>query len=385
MPPVRHIVYECIPGSFAGGVQKMVFELASAQRRLGADVEVWTPDAIRAGSTEVFSGLPIRYFMPAPEFGFVKSYRLEHALSSLPRGSVLHAHNSFQPLNLQAGRAARRMGFRLFFSPHGALDPVLLSGWSWKPLKKRVYLALFKRRNLNRADGIFALTPLEARGLREVGITAPLHLMPNGISPVPVASPEEGARFRQRFGIPASAKVVLFIGRITPKKRIEDIINALPALPDHVHLVIAGGLTHEPAYHRSLVSAASSAQVTARVHWAGFLDERAKSAAYAAADAFVHASQSEGMALAILEAMSAGLPAVVTEGCYMGEAADAGALVQCRQGPAALAEGLTSVLADPATTRRFGMAGREHVARVHDWSAIARRTLEIYAGQGGTA
>ena len=64
MPPVRHIVYECIPGSFAGGVQKMVFELASAQRRLGADVEVWTPDAIRAGSTEVFSGLPIHYFMP---------------------------------------------------------------------------------------------------------------------------------------------------------------------------------------------------------------------------------------------------------------------------------------------------------------------------------
>jgi glycosyltransferase involved in cell wall biosynthesis len=121
------------------------------------------------------------------------------------------------------------------------------------------------------------------------------------------------------------------------------------------------------------------------VHWAGFLDERAKAAAYAAADAFVHASQSEGMALAILEAMSAGLPAVVTEGCYMGEAAAAGALVQCAQGPAALAEGLASVLADSATAARFGSAGRDYAARVHDWAAIARRSLEIYAGQGGAA
>lgn len=117
------------------------------------------------------------------------------------------------------------------------------------------------------------------------------------------------------------------------------------------------------------------------MHWAGFLDERAKAAAYAAADVFVHASKSEGMALAILEAMSAGLPAVVTEGCYMGEATAAGALVQCAQGPSALAEGLTSALADPATTRRLGVAGREYVTRAHDWATIARRTLEIYGGR----
>ena len=64
MPPIRHIVYECIPGAYAGGVQKMVFELASAQRRLGQDVEVWTVDADRAGQTELHGALPIRYFSP---------------------------------------------------------------------------------------------------------------------------------------------------------------------------------------------------------------------------------------------------------------------------------------------------------------------------------
>ncbi len=356
----------------------MVFELASAQRRAGADVEVWTPDAVRAGSVEEHDGLSIRYFLPDPEFGFVKSYRLEHELMRLPGGCVLHAHNSFQPLNLQAGRAALRTGRRIFYSPHGALDPVLLAGWSWKPFKKRVYLALLKRPNLNRAAGLFALTRQEADGFRTIGLTAPVHVVPNGITPVVVAGAEEGAAFRRRLGMPADAKVVLFIGRITPKKRVEDLITALASLPDSVRLLIAGDAAQEPAYHRALLSAADRAGVGARVHWAGFLDERSKAAAYAASDFFAHASVSEGMALAVLEAMSAGLPCVVTEGCYMAKAAAAGAVAQCRQGPDAVAAALASLVADGDAARRLGQAGRAYVGRVHDWASIARRTLAVY-------
>ena len=81
MPPIRHIVYECLPGAYAGGVQKMVFELASAQRRLGADVEIWTVDAARAGKTEVHGVLPVRYFSPDYAMGYVRSLELNSALS----------------------------------------------------------------------------------------------------------------------------------------------------------------------------------------------------------------------------------------------------------------------------------------------------------------
>ena len=92
MPPIRHIVYECLPGAYAGGVQKMVFELASAQRHLGADVEIWTPNALRAGSTEIFDGLPIRYFYPDPLMGLARSYRLHRELSRLPEKQIGRAH-----------------------------------------------------------------------------------------------------------------------------------------------------------------------------------------------------------------------------------------------------------------------------------------------------
>jgi glycosyltransferase involved in cell wall biosynthesis len=91
------------------------------------------------------------------------------------------------------------------------------------------------------------------------------------------------------------------------------------------------------------------------------------------------------MALAILEAMSAGLPVVATQGCYMAEAARAGALVECAPGPAALTEALRPLLMDLDLAQKQGRRGQAYVAAVHDWGNLARRSLQIYAGEGGQA
>jgi len=380
---IRHIVYECLPGAYAGGVQKMVFELASAQRRGGADVEIWTPDAVRAGSTEIFAGLPIRYFYPDPLFGLARSHRLSQELATLPSDAILHAHNTFNPLNVQVGRAAAVRGLRVFYHPHGALDPALFADWRLKSLKKRLYIRFFTRPKLNRATGVFALTVLEQAQLRSLGVTSPIHVVPNGIRPVAPASRDAGLALRTCHGVSPTDRVVLFIGRITAKKRIEDIIRAVAR--SGAHLFIVGNPEAEPAYAARLRAEATAAGCAARIHWLGFMDEAAKSVAYASADVFVHASESEGMALAILEAMSAGLPVVATEGCYMAEAAAAGALLECAAGADALTRAIAPLLADAARAQAQGEAGRAYVGRVHDWAAIARSTLETYAGQGGRA
>jgi len=359
----------------------MVFELASAQRLLGADVEIWTPDAIRAGSTETFDGLPIRYFYPDPLLGFARSFRLRREIDTLPADAVLHAHNTFTPLNAQVGRAARERGLKAFFNPHGALDPALFSGWDFKSVKKRLYIRCFTRPKLNRATGVFALTALELAQLKSLGVTSQIHIVPNGIRPVTVASREAGLALRARHGLDHNDRVVLFIGRITTKKRIEDIIGAIAG--HGAHLFIAGNPEAEPGYTALLKAEAKAAGCDQRVHWLGFLDEAAKATAYAAADCFIHASESEGMALAILEAMSAGLPVVVTQGCYMADAAQAEALVECAPGPKALAEAMRPLLMDLDLAKQQGRRGQAYVATVHDWANIARRSLQIYTGAGG--
>lgn len=385
MKAIIHVVYDCVPGAYAGGVQKMVFELASAQRRAGADVEVWAVNALRAGATEDHGGLTLRYFMPDAALGLVKSDRLEAHLRALPPGFVLHAHNSFHPLNVQVGEAAAARGFPVYYHPHGAMDPSLFQGWSWRALKKRLYIRFVGRLDLNRSAGVFALTGYEEAQLRSLGVTAPVAVIPNGVAAAesaevpPAESARRAAAFRAAHALPGTAKVLLFIGRINPKKRLEDIIAAFaelaPREPD-LHLVLAGQA--DDAYLRALRALVDRTGLSARVRWVGFLDERAKPAAFAAADCFVHASVSEGMALAILEAMAHGLPVVATEGCYMRAAAELGALRECAQGGAALAAALAPVLADPAAARTLGAAGRRYIREVHDWDRLARRYLRIY-------
>ena len=386
MKPIIHVVYDCIPGAFAGGVQKMVFELASAQRRAGANVEVWTVNALRAGSTEHHGGLPIRNFMPDPALGLVRSDRLAAALLTLDGDCILHGHNSFQPLNLHVAAAVRQRGFTVYYHPHGALDPTLFADWSWGSLKKRIYIHFFSRVNLSRATGVFALTSREQLQLRAVGITSPIMVVPNGIDAVewqelPLA---ESAHLRQTFRaqqqIPAHAQVLLFIGRINPKKRLEDIIGAFARLaPDHPALFLAIAGQAESEYFAALQAQVAAAGLTARVRWVGFLNENTKPAAFAGADYFIHASISEGMALAILEAMAHGLPVVATKGCYMHAAAAVGALSECAQGPEALATALAPFIASPAAAQAQGEAGRRYVREVHDWDRLARQYLQIYA------
>jgi glycosyltransferase involved in cell wall biosynthesis len=188
---------------------------------------------------------------------------------------------------------------------------------------------------------------------------------------------------RARHGLNPTDRVALFVGRITTKKRIEDIIGAVAGLG--THLFIAGNFDAEPGYTVMLKAEAKAAGCAQRVHWLGFMDEAAKAAAYAAADCFVHASESEGMALAILEAMSAGLPVVATQGCYMEEAAQAGALVECAAGPKALAEAMRPLLVNLDLAKQQGQRGQAYASTVHDWANIARRSLQIYAGEGGLA
>ena len=359
----------------------MVFELASAQLRLGADVEIWTVDDERAGRREVHAGLTIRYFKPDKALGYARSEALVAAMAGLPRDTIIHAHSTFHPLNHDVAAATRRLGLRLFFHPHGALDPILFSNWSVKSLKKRLYLRFIGLPDLNAANGIFALTPLEAQQLASLGVQCSIHIVPNGIVRVSSGSPESAKEFRVTHRISASDRVILFVGRIMAKKRLEDIITAfakLRATSGSLTLAIAGNISQDPLYYRSLVEAATNLGCADGIRWLGFLDEQSKPAACAAADCFVHASESEGMALAILEAMSAGLPTIVTRGCYMRQAAEAGAVLECPQGAAALTDAIRRVLEDPVFALSLRERARTYATKEHCWATIAAKTLEIY-------
>ena len=103
-------------------------------------------------------------------------------------------------------------------------------------------------------------------------------------------------------------------------------------------------------------------------------------AAFAAADIFCLPSIEEGFALAILEAMSAGLPVVATEATGCGEAIDDGTegLVVTDRDAAAVTGALTALVEDAERRRAMGEAARDRIAREFGWDRYGERAVAIY-------
>lgn len=377
---IAHVVYECEPGRFIGGVQKMVYELARAQAARGDVVEILTIGD--RPELSVRSNLRIRYFPGKFHWG---SQAIREALfREHDRFDVIHAHNSFLPLNRVAAAAARRFSKAVFFHAHGAFDPVLLQGWNWKALKKRIYINLVSRSNFNLARGLIGLTGEECRQLKLLGVTTPLYEVGNGIEPQPAATAEEIRGFCDRLGLVDRESLVVFVGRITAKKGIHHLIEAMPtvcAAAPSARLVICGDREMDPRYTVQLDALIERHRLGGIVHWAGFLDERGKRGALGAARVFAHPSESEGMALAILEAMSFGVPSVVTPGCYMHRAVAAGALKEVRPEPKEIGEAIALLLRDETKHAQMSRIAAAYVRGEHSWPALAQRLDGIYRGQ----
>lgn len=189
------------------------------------------------------------------------------------------------------------------------------------------------------------------------------------------AGTESRARVRAGLGIPSDAPVIGCVARLAPQKGIPYLLLAMPRILQSApgaHLVIVGDGPDRPAIERLIHESRLE-----RVHLAG---HQADVAPYLAAiDLFVLPSLFEGMPLALLEAMAAGLPVVATAVDGVPEVVESGItgeLVPPRD-IAALAATVGRLLSDPALAARLGHAGRER-ARSFSEDAMVARTAGVY-------
>jgi glycosyltransferase involved in cell wall biosynthesis len=250
-----------------------------------------------------------------------------------------------------------------------------MEGYGAKELKKRLYIQLMEVPNLNRADGVFALSDFELSQLREIGVKSPIHVLPNGIDENRLVLDKRTRNYELKDGTLVN---LLFIGRINPKKQLELIIQSLHLCPSNVRLLIAGNTAAFPAYFASLQELIAKLGLRERVVWLGFLDEQKKVSVLSTADIFIHASKSEGMAMAILEAMSCGLPVVCTPGCYMSAANLAGALKEVPATPADLSGAISWLLNNPIETKAMSTRALDYTRDNHNWERIARQSVDTY-------
>jgi glycosyltransferase involved in cell wall biosynthesis len=207
-------------------------------------------------------------------------------------------------------------------------------------------------------DALVAVSPETAKiaQSKERVAARRLHVVPNGI-PLRHFGPDTGARARARgeLGIPQDALVVGSVGRLAPEKDYPLLVRAMrPLLGDRIRLVIVGEGESRAEIERAVVpELAKFVTLTgARRDVPAFL---------AAFDVFALPSRTEGLPLAIPEAMASSLPVVATSvgGLPSSVPGDCGVLVPPAD-EVSLRAALGALLGDRARARAMGDAARRH-------------------------
>ncbi len=298
---ILRVAQKCYPDVTGGGPYH-VHALSRDQAAMGHEVTVLTvrddPTLPHVESREGYT--VVRFDDWCRPLGNALSPGIGTYLLSAHEFDVIHAHSHlYFSTNLAA--FVRALGAipavsrpPLAITNHGLYSqtaPEWVFDW---------YLRTLGRMTLNRADTVFCYTDADATRLREVGVSAPVTVVPNGI---------DTGRFSPAgsetalFGDPA----VLFVGRLVEGKHPEDAIAAVKQLreryPD-AGLSLCGEGSLRPALE---------AQAGPETVFLGHQPYDEMPALYRGADALVLPSRAEGTPRTVLEALACGTPAACSD------------------------------------------------------------------------
>lgn len=364
--------------SAAGGVVSAIRGLAHAQLRSGIQVSVVSAgrddsylelDSWKPINPMIANAIGPRQFEFAPDLT---------KLISLASPDIVHSHGMWMYSSLGAQLASAQCRVPRVVTPHGMLDPWALGH---KRCRKMLALALFERRNLNKAACVHALCDAELHSIRALGIEGPVCVIPNGVEMPP----------RLSFGTPQwmtpdleGKRILLYLGRIHKKKGIDNLLRAWAMLP-RMHewsLVVAGW--DQDGHERELRALSTALDLDQSVHFIGPQFGVSKHAAFACASAFVLPSLSEGLPIAVLEAWSHGLIVLMTHACNLPEGRAAQAAIVVDWQVDQLAHGLRELLnRSNADLEAAGTRGLELVASTFAWTTVQRQLGDVYRWLSG--
>jgi len=252
-----------------------------------------------------------------------------------------------------------------------ALRAAVVHGYTRENRKIRLFEAA-ERRVLRRVDAVIAVSRSTADMLVEHGIDLTrVHVVPNAIDVEAVAQAAEAGRagVRSELGVDDATFVWLALGRLSPEKGQDVLLQAFTDVPN-AHLALVG----DGALRASLEADASE-----RTHFLGWRSD--PWACLGAADGFVLPSRSEGLPLALLEAMAARRPIVATRVGGVADVLDEGTCgrLVASEDAAGLAAAMRATVENAAVTTAHVEAAAQRVRDVYGAERQARALEDVYA------
>lgn len=377
---VAHIIQAYLP--LGGGAERLVAALAPRLRRQEVEVIVLTRRYPGLAPFESIEGVPVyRLPIPGPKAMAALSFTLT-ALLLLQRlrPDVIHAHELLSPATIAVAGKRLLGGIPIVAMPHrggylGDIDKLQQRALG------RQRLALLRRY----VDAFVTISREIDAELDGVGIPPWQRVsIPNGVdtgrfAPLPAAARQ---RLRRELDLP-QAPVAVFAGRLVAEKCVDRLIAVWPAVRaahPNACLLLLGTGPQEAALRQA---APAGVRFTGQVEDVlPFLQ---------AADLFVLPSATEGLSMALLEAMAAGVTPLATA---VGGTPDLiehgqnGWLIPAGDG-AALQNAIVALFADCQGRQQMSQRGRQLIVRNYALPVVAQRLRTLYdqliAGHFATA
>lgn len=354
-------IVHVVQGLGIGGQERLVVYLSRelASRGHEASIVCLSPGgALR----EEAKGIPLYDVTRADGADVSLVARLAWLLRSL-RADVVHTHNPAPMLHAVPAAVLARVRRRIH-TKHGANIYGIRGLWAARAAVRALH-------------AVIAVSPQTADVARwkERVPESRLHVVPNGIPLDPFARPtaESRALVRRQLGIGMDAFVVGSVGRLAKEKDYPTLVAALASsLSDRIRLVLVG-----EGEARSEIEAAIPARLAAYVTLTG--ERRDIPELLASFDLFVLSSRTEGLPLAVPEAMASSLPVVATSvgGLPSVINRECGVLVPPGD-QEALRVAIESFVRDPAKSRRMGECARREAFERFSIERMADDYEEIY-------
>jgi glycosyltransferase involved in cell wall biosynthesis len=304
---------------------------------------------------------------PLPRLGKFLLSLLALTLWSLRgRGRIVHVHMTVRASTYRKAVVvlwAKALRRRVVLQSHSGAKEIAYYRSRLNPAA-----LLLIRTGVNAADRVIAVSAAGAEALREAYGVGEVAVVPNPAPSVPPferpPTPAAGPLFAYLGGFANQAK-----GADTLLEALETVLKQVPGL----QLTMAGP-GEPPSQAEALVAANPG------LTWAGWLDPAQKDSLLRSAEAFVMPSRSEGLPMALLEAMAYRLAAVATEVGGIPEIVEDGVdgLLVPADDAKALAAAIVSLANDPVLRERLAAAARARAERLDDVE-VARRLEQIYA------